>query len=173
MKENFKDVIGYEGLYQISNLGNVKSVSRIVICKNGMQKNINERILKPHKSYSNGYLQVNLCNNKIKKTIEIHKLVAIGFLNHTACGYKLVINHIDLNKTNNKVYNLEIVTSRKNTNKKHLKSTSKYTGVSWNTKSNKWKSQIRINNKDIYLGLFINEKQASIAYNNKLKELNS
>ena len=71
------------------------------------------------------------------------------------------------------MYNLEIVTSRKNTNKKHLKSTSKYTGVSWNTKSNKWKSQIRINNKDIYLGLFINEKQASIAYNNKLKELNS
>ena len=171
--EEYKDIIGYEGLYQVSNLGNVKSLSRIVICKNGTIKIIKEKILKPYKSYSNGYLQVNLCNNKNKKTKEIHKLLAISFLNHKPCGYKEVVNHKDFDKLNNKLSNLELISQRENCNKKHLKSTSKYVGVSLNTKTNKWKSQIRINNKDIYLGLFINEKEASIAYNNKLKELNN
>jgi hypothetical protein len=159
MQEEFRDVEGYEGLYQVSNLGNVKS---LIYGK--------ERILKLSFDGS-GYLKIDLYKNKIQKTIHIHQLVAMAFLNHTPCGMKLVVNHKDFNKLNNNVENLEIVTSRENTNKKHFKSSSKYTGVNWHKNRNKWQSQILINGKIIYLGLFKTELEASNAYELKLKTL--
>jgi hypothetical protein len=78
---------------------------------------------------SNGYLQVGLFKNKKTKVFRVHQIVSMAFLNHNPCGHKLVINHIDFDKTNNNLNNLEITTQRQNTNQKHLTSTSKYTGV--------------------------------------------
>ena len=112
MEEIYKDVIDYQGIYQVSNLGNVKC------CKTGLIRN--------YYLEKNGYYSITLRKNGIGKTRKVHQLVAESFLNHKVCGMELVINHIDFNKTNNKVENLEIVTSRENSNKKHLKSTSKY-----------------------------------------------
>jgi hypothetical protein len=63
------------------------------------------------------------------------------------------------------------VTSRANTNRKHLKSSSKYTGVSWHKSANKWMAYIQINDKRKYLGLFTDELSASLAYQNALKEI--
>ncbi len=157
--EIYKDVIGYEGIYKVSNLGNVKSF------KFGKEKQI-----KLYKN-TNGYLRVNLRINGIQKTRIVHQLVAESFLNHKRCGFELVINHIDLDKTNNNLQNLEIVTQRENANFKHIKSSSSYVGVSWNKKSNKWISRIRINSKSKYLGLFIDELEASEAYQKALREL--
>lgn len=157
--EIFKDIKDYELLYQISNFGNVKSLKRD-----------KEKILKPSIN-TGGYLQVGLCKNGIKKTHDIHKLVAIHFLGHSPNGHELVINHKDFNKSNNSVHNLEIVTTRENTNKKHLKSSSKYTGVYWHKQKNKWASCIMINGKLKHLGLFIKEHDAYIMYQNKLKEI--
>ena len=161
-KEIWKDVLGYEGLYKVSNLGSIKSLSRIV--NNGYNSRcIKERILKlrfTKKEYCNCVLY----KNGIRKQRLIHQLVAESFLNHKPCGMKLVINHIDINPKNNNVDNLEIVTSRENGNQKHLKSTSKYIGVHWDKIRNKWKSEIWINGKNKYLGRFINEIDASKAY---------
>jgi len=156
--EIWKEVENYPN-YQVSNLGNVKSFN--------LGK---ERILKPGINAS-GYYVVGLCKNKVHKTKDIHKLVAITFLNHTPCGHKLVINHKDFNKLNNNVNNLEIITQRENSNRIHLKSSSKYVGVCWNNQKNKWHSQIRINGKINFLGYFENELEAHEAYQNKLKSI--
>ena len=125
MIEIYKDVIGYEGVYQVSNLGNVKSY-----------RNSKERQLKLVKNYA-GYLVVCLSINNTKKVRKVHQLVAESFLNHKRCGMELVVNHIDFDKTNNKLDNLEIITNRENSNRKHLKSSSIYTGVYWYKKYNK------------------------------------
>ena len=162
MQEIFKDIPGYEGLYQVSNYGKVKSLVRRGCVK--------DRILKPAIS-SGGYYTVSLYKEKPKK-YAIHQLVAISFLNHIPCGYKLVIDHIDFNRTNNKLLNLKLISVRENTNKKHLKSSSKYCGVSWNTKHKKWYVYISINDINKYLGVFTNELEASKVYQKALKNLN-
>jgi hypothetical protein len=157
--EIYKDVIGYEGDYQVSNIGNVKSL-----------KFNKQKILNACKDLD-GYYKVNLVINGLSKSRLVHQLVAESFLNHKRCGYKLVVNHIDFNRTNNNVENLEIITTRENVNRKHLKSSSKYTGVSWDKNRNKWISKIKVNGKTINLGRFENELDASIAYEEKLNNL--
>lgn len=112
MKEIFKPIKGYEGLYEISNLGNVKSLSR-----NGKGigkgKSRKETILKPQKN-NVGYLFVCLCKNGIQKNFTIHRLVAEAFIpnpnNYTE------VNHKDENKTNNYIDNLEWCTHKYNLN---------------------------------------------------------
>ena len=168
--ENWKDIKGYEGIYQVSDLGNVKSLPRMVPSPRGLSRFIKERILKTG-SNNGGYLSVILCKDGIMKTKSIHQLVAESFLNHIPFGRELVVNHINFTREDNKLENLEIISFRQNTNKKHLKSSSKYTGVFWMKNKNKWISSIRINNKNKYLGIFINEYDAHLAYEKALQEL--
>ena len=102
-------------------------------------------------------------------------LVAIAFLKHIPDGTnKVVINHIDGNKLNNHISNLELVSNRYNTADGYIRkgTSSIYTGVSWDKKNKKWRSQIQINKKKILLGLFNTELEASDAYSIKLKESN-
>lgn len=109
--------------------------------------------------------------NKKPDTFNIHQLVSIVFLGHNNCGYKLVVNHKDLNKQNNHVDNLEIVTQRENANRKHCKSSSQYVGVHWHKVAQKWIARIVINGKLKYLGCFTNEYDAHLAYQKRLKEI--
>ena len=104
MKEVFKDIPGYEGLYQVSNLGRVKSL-------NPYGNKEKERILKPQKS-KNGYLQLVLFKNKLKKMYYVHRLVATTFIENPENLPQ--VNHIDQNKLNNSVDNLEFCTCRYN-----------------------------------------------------------
>lgn len=106
MKEEFRDIKGYEGLYQVSNLGNVKSLG------NGNSNNSKERILKP--GNSNGYKRVVLSKNKEKKMYCVHRLVAQAFI-HNPNNYPM-INHKDENPLNNCVENLEWCTCKYNNN---------------------------------------------------------
>lgn len=161
MEEIWKDIPNYEGLYQVSSFGNIKSLARKVYYNDhrGFRIN-NERKLKPNKNIQ-GYLYVILYNNGTKKTYMCHKLVAMAFLNHIPCGFDLVVNHINFNKTDNNVNNLEIVTMRENSNQKHLQSSSKYVGVRYVKRDKKWMSAIVYKNKSIYLGKFDNEEEAS------------
>jgi len=158
IKEVWRSVKDYED-YKVSNLGRVKSFKRG-----------KERILKKQLD-DGGYHHVGLHENKDSKTHRVHKLVAIAFLNHKTNGYKLVVNHIDFDRTNNNVNNLEIVSQRANTNQIHIKSSSKYIGVHWNRASSKWRSQIRIDGKLKSLGLFTDEIEASNAYQTALNSI--
>ena len=108
--EIFKDIKGYEGCYQVSNLGRVKSLHRIVKRNNGNIMTIKERILKPRKGR---YYNLKLRSNGNHKTYNVHFLVAQQFLNHIP-KKGMVIDHIDKNELNNKVENLRIITHREN-----------------------------------------------------------
>lgn len=158
MEEIWKDIKGYEGLYQVSSFGRVKSFlcSRV-------------KILKPGES--NGYAVVGLRKFNKSKTFLVHKLVAVAFLNHEPCGHRLVVDHIDDNKLNNRVENLQITTQRFNAYKTQAKYTSKYKGVYWNKSACKWMSSIYIGGKRKYLGLFTDEHEAHLAYQKKLLEV--
>lgn len=99
MQEIWKDIPGYESLYQISNLGNVKSFRQ-----SAKLKKPQEYLLKPSLNNS-GYGNVTLYKNASKRKFLVHKLVAEAFIpneNNYPC-----VNHIDENKTNNQVDNLE------------------------------------------------------------------
>lgn len=101
--EIWKDIEGYEGLYQVSNFGNVKSLN--------YNRSGKENILKPQKN-ENKYLHISLCKNKKQKTFLLHRLVALAFLKNPQnfpC-----INHKDENKENNHVDNLEWCTHEYN-----------------------------------------------------------
>ena len=100
MKEIWKDIAGYEGLYQVSNLGKVRSLRY----KN--RDEVKELYLKPH---NRGYLQVELHKDGVRKMFTVHRLVAMAFVNGYADG--LIVNHIDENKQNNAAANLEWCTS--------------------------------------------------------------
>lgn len=158
-KEVWKPIPNYEGLYEVSSLGRVKSL-----------KFNKERILK-NTIRSDGYLVVGLFKYRIKKDKKVHQLVAMAFLNHTPNGNKLVVDHINGDKYNNTVYNLQLITQRQNISKMNGKFSSKYIGVSWDSNSNKWKAMIYFNGKQYHLGLFNCELSASLVYQNKLKEL--
>jgi len=157
--EIWKDVVGYEGIYQISNLGRVKSL-----------KFGRERIIM---AYANGrgYLLVGLLKEGLKGTRAIHQLVAESFLEHTPCGHKVVVDHIDNNKLNNNVENLQLITQRDNSSKDKKGYSSKYVGVSWNKFNQKWATRITIKGKYKHLGYFINELDASKAYKVALKSV--
>lgn len=166
--EIWKDIPGYEGLYQVSNLGNVKSLPRLVKRKGLVL--LKEKILSPGIS-SGGYFTVSLCINNKAKTKTIHKLVAITFLGHIPCGYELVIDHINNDKLDNRVENLQVVTHRFNVYKTKKTFSSKHKGVHWNKETKKWRSMININGKNVFLGGFTNEEEAHEAYQNKLKTI--
>jgi len=107
--EIFKDIKGYEGLYQVSNLGRVKSLPKEVVIYNGGSYKTKVKFLKPKLCNHYGYLTFNL-NGKFKKQ---HRLVAEAFIPNPE--NKPQVNHIDSDKTNNTIDNLEWVTASENT----------------------------------------------------------
>lgn len=113
MKEIWKDIEGFEGLYQVSNLGRVKSLERVIIRKNGRKIPCREKNLTSSIG-AFGYYRVNLCKNGRQFTKKIHTLVAEHFIGKRPEGYD--VNHIDENKANNAVSNLEYVTRKENIN---------------------------------------------------------
>lgn len=120
MKEIWKDIKGYEGFYQVSNKGNVKSLERIIRRKHNKSKEIKikERILKPYlykRRRSNSCTPtVALSVNGKLKTHSVHRLVAETFLSNGVNVSKLEVNHIDGNSENNCVENLEFITKKEN-----------------------------------------------------------
>ena len=102
MIEEWKDIKGYEGLYQVSNLGRVKSF-----------QDGSERILK-RGTHRYCYMMIVLCKHGKVKNFRIHPLVAEAFI--TNPEHKPQVNHIDEDKTNNAASNLEWVTAKENVN---------------------------------------------------------
>lgn len=156
-KEVWKDVKKYEGHYLISNNGNVKSL-----------KNNGERILKAGRC-SGGYYTVVLCVDGITTTKRVHQLVAESFLGNNNKKNKMVVDHIDANKLNNNVINLQFISNRENCSKDKKGYSSKYVGVHFCKTNKKWGSMIRLGKIRKNLGLFSCELSAHIAYENELK----
>lgn len=113
MKEIWKSIKNFENSYQVSNYGRVKSISRNITCRDGKIKHVKERILRP-KITSNGYLMVVLRGNNQPYYKNIHRLVALSFIPNP-CNLPQV-NHIDENKLNNRVDNLEWCSEHYNAN---------------------------------------------------------
>lgn len=123
MQEIWKDVKDYEGYYQVSNLGNVKSVERVIskidFIRNSKHikkevKNV-EMVVKERqisKCTRNGYNVVYFSKNNKCKSFQIHRLVALHFIDNPL--KKEMVNHLDGNKKNNNVKNLEWVTVKEN-----------------------------------------------------------
>lgn len=106
MEEIWKDIKGYEDLYQVSNLGKIKSLKQMICCWNGhkiIQYEMPEKILSQR--IRSNYYAVGLTKNKKQKTYSVHRLVAQAFIPNPE--NKKCINHKDENKLNNKVENLE------------------------------------------------------------------
>jgi len=106
-KEIWKDINGYEGLYQISNLGRVKSLNKL----KGKNTKTKEIIMNPSIN-KKGYKCIVLCKNSKQKHFRVHRLVAQSFIPNSE--NKKIVNHIDCNKINNHESNLEWVTHKEN-----------------------------------------------------------
>ena len=109
--EVFKDILGYEGLYQVSNLGKVKSTERKAKHWRGGLLTVKSRIMKPFTSKC-GYLIVSISKNSIDNKFLIHRLVSNAFIPNPY--NKPQVNHINGIKTDNKVSNLEWATTSEN-----------------------------------------------------------
>lgn len=160
--EEWNDVEDYEGLYRVSNFGIIKSLARQVWNGHAYYA-IKERILKQHLA-KKGYYTVTISKNSIMKTYEVHILMAKPFLNHTSCGFDLVVDHKDNIKTNNALSNLQIITHRKNISKDSVNKDSGYTGVKKASFGNNFTAHIGINNEYLYIGTFTCESDAGEAY---------
>lgn len=156
--EVWKDISGYDGVYQVSSFGRVKSFK----CNR-------ERILKTNTNTI--YFRIGLRKNNVTISKNIHQLVAIEFLNHKPDGHKTIVDHIDNNPLNNRIDNLQLISHRNNLSKDKKGYTSKYVGVSWDKQKNKWKAQIQLNKKTIPLGRYKNEIDASNAYQKELSRV--
>ncbi len=111
-KEIWKDIVGYEGLYQVSNTGKVKSLRRYVSNGSVGIRCVKEKILSNCKIW-NGYLLTGLNKNRVKKRFSIHRLVMMSFC-PIPNPEEMQVNHKDLNKANNHIDNLEWCTQLEN-----------------------------------------------------------
>lgn len=157
--EVFKDVLGYNGDYIVSNLGYIVSL------KNGTRKNISTF------KHKNGYLTVSLSKDGKVRTHSVHSLVASAFLQKKTDVEYIVIDHKDNNKLNNTASNLQYITNRENSTKDTKENSSVYIGVkksSWN--NGKFNASIRLRGKVVYLCTHESEEYCSEVYNKALKK---
>jgi len=153
-KEIWKDVVGYEGIYTISNIGNIKSLRRKGVAKDRLMK----------KNIHRGYVCVTMTKNKKPKAFFLHRLLFAHFKGDLLdC---MVIDHIDNVKTNNSLSNLQQITPRENATKDRFrqKTTSKCLGVSWCKVKSKWRATIYDGKKRKHIGYYKKEIDAYNAY---------
>lgn len=168
-QEIWKDIPGFEGYYQASTLGRIKSLPRIIKRLGKGDFPVFEKILKLCMT-PKGYQFVHLHKGTSKKTWRIHTLIAMTFLNHNPDGtMKIIVDHINSIKTDNKVCNLQLTTNRHNCSKDKKNKSSKYTGVMWFKRDSKWRAQITTGFVNKHLGYFDCEEDARDAYENAVK----
>lgn len=162
--EQWKDIEGYEGIYQISNFGNVKSLSRYIKNKHNTLSLTKEKTMKLCND-KDGYRLVSIIKNGNSKTCRVHFLVAKAFLTKKI-NESDVIDHINNIKNDNRVCNLQYISFRENVSKDR-KNKHNFLGVYKN--QNKFSAKIVIDGVRKYLGTFNTPEEANNEY---LKNLN-
>jgi len=161
MDEIFVAITGYEGLYEISNCGKVKSLKR--------------NLLKKLRVSKTGYVYVRLCKGGKKRFIQISHLVWEHFGDRPRNGKILEIDHIDGNKQNNGIHNLQLLNFRDNTAKGWLtkKKVPCPTGVHYEKgiRKKKWRASIKHNGKARNLGRYLTPLEAQTAYQRALSSI--
>lgn len=165
MKEEFKPICGFEH-YSVSNTGKCRSEDMAFVRKNGRKFTRKGTLLKYYLN-KDGYRFVDLYKNKKRYRFMIHRLVYSTFVGDI--DKNLVIDHIDHNKENNNLDNLQQISHRENISKDSVQK-SGLLGAYKVVNSNKYSSCININKKSFYLGVFDTKEEANRAYNNALNE---
>lgn len=122
-EEVWKPIVGYEGLYEVSNYGRIKSLPN---CRRKT-----ERLMSLDINNQHGYVQVHLSKNGKSRTHRVHKIVMEAFTDYRSQGYKsgYGIDHIDGDKTNNRLDNLQILSNADNVRKAHYVTGINYAGT--------------------------------------------
>jgi len=164
-EEVWKDIPGFEGYYQVSNVGRVKSLARAVPNSAMSCRDLRETVLQPGKEPI-GYLRVHLRSQNKRLGTRIHKLMQKAFMDDKTS----YIDHINGDKSDNRLENLRVCTQQQNNfNRKKSGGTSKYKGVS-KVKSGKWVVYIKKNRKNNNLGCFECEIEAAKVYDEAAKK---
>ena len=111
--EIWKDIKDFEGIYQVSNMGRVKSLARVILRNNGIKQTFKERIIRQGTNHQ-GYYMADLWKNGSRRTYPIHRLVATAFLDNPE--NKPCVDHINTDHTDNRVENLRWCTYKENSN---------------------------------------------------------
>jgi len=154
MSEVWKNIPDYDN-YEVSNLGNVRS---------------KRKLLKPSINVF-GYAVLSMYNKGIKKQWKVHQLVALCFLGYRFENHSIVIDHINENKSDNRLENIQLISQRENKSRSSKKTTSRYTGVYFQKKTGKYTAMIYVDDKLKYLGVFVNQEDAKMAYDKELINL--
>lgn len=168
--ETWKPVVGYEGCYEVSDLGRVKSVSRTVYNRNIPQRG-DISMLVPGKilalsASKIGYMRATLSKNGVHKLALVHRLVMQAFNGAS----NLQVDHIDGDKRNNQLSNLEYVTGRENQTRARSKKRNLPTGVSLTT-SGKYVAQYGYRGKHYNVGTHDCPIKAGEAYSEAISKL--
>ncbi len=156
LDEEWRDVVGYEGLYQASSAGRIRSLT-----KGG--------IVKPGETHG-GYLQVCLHKNKKKSTHKVHRIIATAFIGD---GGGRHVDHVNGIRTDNRAENLKWCTISENQWNKGIekRNTSGLKGVSWYSRDGRWEAKIKFKMKQVLIGRFNCKYEAARAYDREVIRL--
>jgi len=164
--EEWRDIEGYEGFYQVSDMGGIRSLDRL----NSRGSKLKGRAVKLNPNGS-GYLKFGTCKNGVRATKTVHVIVATTFLGHKPGEDGLVVDHKWEDKLDNRANSLQLISHRENLSKDKKGGSSKYVGVCWDKPHKRWRSRIGIDGDSNHLGLFTSELEASDAYQDALAKI--
>lgn len=159
--ELWRDIENYVGFYQVSNMGRVRSVAHNILMKNGVIKHIKNKILKLHEGGNNAYLQAYLHKDNEVHNKLVHRLVVSTFQKTIPKGME--VNHINGNKHDNRLCNLEIVTSKENS--AHAIKTGLFNPCGENHGSAKLTNNQAVEIRKLYKQGGVRQKDLAILYN--------
>lgn len=164
MIETWKPVLGYEGLYEVSDLGRVRSLPRTATRRNGTSYRVRGGMLHPTSSREDGRPSVVLANSGHYLPARVHRLVFEAFNGPTPPGYE--VDHANGDAADNRLVNLRLATKSQNTMNRGLLrvNTSGAKGVAFDRRARKWRAYITVRRRRIHLGMHETVESAAAAY---------